>query len=500
MSTFLLTCGAVLASLVPTEANAVANLADLPTSPLVRTITTKTALLGVDYSPDGTKIAACGLGREVLIYGAATGEVLMRLKGHTDDVVTVRFSPNGRYLASGGVDKAMILWDAITGDLIRKVTEHTDYVRDVAFSPDSKLVATAGWDGQALVWETFSGQRVARLGKATAAPAATSYERDRNAKGRSSAITSVTFNNTGTELLTASGDHSVRGWDTQTWQEKYALDGHTDEVWDARFSPNGRFVVSGGWDNTCRVWNLKNRTASYTLPAHVSDVWATTFSPDGQLIATCGGDRKVKVWDMASGLLVSDLAAGGQPDAHAAEVENITFSPDGRQLASVSRDGTLKIWQVPTLDDRLAAYVDYYRTKWVKKGEYEKTEEYDKRMASHEQYYNTLRQEARAKMVAVFPTTAAWQEAELGTYNADAETFALQYKQIPGQYVLKVSPKEAPKVKEALAGATYRTATFELMPDGRMELKQAEMVLKLGDVPKSYNVLPASTASSAVPR
>lgn len=486
--TLLLTLGAPAPSPAPAPPPAAKTvLADLPTNPLEQTITVKTALLGVDYSPDGTKVATCGLGRDVTIWNAATGKATFTLKGHTDDVVCVKFSPNGRYLASGGVDKALILWDALTGDLIRRNTDHTDYVRDVTFSPDSKLVASAGWDGQAIVWETFSGQKVARLGRAAAAAPTTTYERERNNKGRSEAITSVAFNNTGTELLTASGDHSVRGWDTDGWKEKYSLDGHTDEVWDARYSPNGQVVVSGGWDNTARVWNLKTRALIYTLPAHVSDVWSTAFSPDGQLIATAGGDRKIKIWDMASGLLVCELVANGTPDAHTAEVENVTFSPDGRHLASVSRDGTLKIWRVPTIEDRLAAYTEYYHFKWAKKGEYEKTEEYGKRMDTRADKLTELREEARKKIVGTYALTALWQDAELGAYNADAESFAFTFRQFPsGKYVLKVPPREAAGVKEAFAKATYRGAEFDITPEGTVELKQATVAVKVGDANRAY--------------
>ena len=223
-----------------------------PTAPsaLLNDIKTKAPLLGVDYSPDGKRLVACGLGRDIIVYSAETGQPVLTLKGHTDDVVAVKYSPNGRYIASGGVDHALILWDAFTGELIRKNTEHTDYVRDVAFSPDSKQLASAGWDGQALVFDTFSGQRLASL-KGTASPDATAgpaiaYDKNKTTKGRTGNMTSVAFNPAGTELLTASGDHTLRIWNTSTWQQKAVLNGHSDEVWDARYSPNGQYVVSGG--------------------------------------------------------------------------------------------------------------------------------------------------------------------------------------------------------------------------------------------------------------
>jgi WD40 repeat protein len=451
-------------------------------SRLLQEIKTPSALLGVDYSPDGKRVATCGLGRDVIVWSVETGKPVLTLKGHTDDVVTVHFSPNGRYLASGGVDKKLILWDAITGDLIRQIADHTDYVRDVAFSPDSKLVASAGWDGFSYVWETFSGLRVAALGAKVGG--VSGYDKTKTAKGRSANMTSVAFSPDGSELLTASGDHSVRAWDTQGWQQKYVLNGHTDEVWDARYSPNGRFVVSGAWDNTCRVWDVRTRQNAYTLQAHVSDVWATAFSPDGQLIATGGGDRKVKIWDMATGGLVDEIDG----EAHQAEVENLVFSPDGKTLASVSRDGSLKIWRAPTNADRIWAYVRPLMTKWEKKSEFEKSTDYDVRMANRLKKPQEFRQEFRTKMLAAYDRTAAWQRFELGSYNADTEQFQVVSKRFGSTFSLKVPPSEAANVRDSFGKEAYRAPVFELDANDQIVLRSAEVVIGSGTSTNAYNL------------
>jgi WD40 repeat protein len=168
--------------------------------------------------------------------------------------------------------------------------------------------------------------------------------RPRASKGRAGNVTPIAFSPDSSELLTASGDHQLRVWNTANWEQKYTLTGHNDEVWDARYSPNGQYVVSGGWDNIVRVWSLADHRGTRTIPAHVSDVWATG-----------GGDRKVKFWDVAAGTLVQDVSG----DLHMAEVENLAFSPSGQTLVSVSRDGSLKFWRVPLPDDRVAALAGY---------------------------------------------------------------------------------------------------------------------------------------------
>ncbi|WP_223651613.1 WD40 repeat domain-containing protein [Hymenobacter psoromatis] len=458
-----------------------------PGSALLIDIDTKSPLLGVDYSPDGKRIVACGLGHSVVVYELATHQPVLTLKGHTDDVVAVKYSPNGRYIASGGVDHALILWDALTGELIRKNTEHTDYVRDVAFSPDSKLLATAGWDGQSLVFDTFSGQRVAALKepKLTDAAVNVAYNPTKTTQGRSNAITSVAFNPAGTELLTASGDHTLRVWNTATWDQKNVLNGHADEVWDGRYSPNGRYVVSGAWDNTARVWELRTQQCTQVLAAHVSDVWATTFSPDGQLIATGGGDRKVKIWDAVTGLLVADLSG----ELHTAEIENLAFSPNGHSLVSVSRDGHLKVWRIPGVADRVGAYARYNYEKWARKGEFEKTVDFEARTSHKMERVQAFQQQGLAQMLTAYATTGSWQDFALKDYNADNESFAVVSSAFPTTtYRVKVTPKEAEQFRVNFGRATYGTPVFEVT-DSAIALGNVSVSVAQGTASRQYVIL-----------
>ena len=470
-------------ALVPTAAKA----ADTPPNRFaVKEIQTPAALLGVDYSPDGLRVVTCGLGRDIVVWDVESSKPVLTLKGHTDDVVAVKYSPNGRYIASGGVDKALILWDALTGDLLRKNTDHIDYVRDVAFSPDSKMLASAGWDGQALVFDTFGGQRLATLkagGTVAVANAVQAYDKAKTMKGRSGNVTSVAFSPDGSELLTASGDHNLRTWNTTTWQLKTVLLGHTDEVWDARYAPNGQYVVSGAWDNTARVWSLTEKRCVRTMPAHVSDVWAAAFSPDGQMIATGGGDRQVKIWDAALGTLVQNVSG----ELHTAEVENLAFSPDGKMLASVSRDGSLRFWRVPTPDERVMAYADHEIEKWARKSEYEKTDEYQKRLTKRFEHLKDLQAEARAQMLSDYGATSNWQAFALGDYNADTETFALTTKTWSGAFHVKVSPRDAPRFRENFGQRSYGVPAFEFVT-GDMVLKAVDLTVAFGGSPHTFTL------------
>ena len=56
----------------------------------------------------------------------------------------------------------------------------------------------------------------------------------------------------------ASGDKTVRLWDTQSLQSQSELKGHTDEVYSVAFSPDGKRLASASRDKTVRLWDSQS--------------------------------------------------------------------------------------------------------------------------------------------------------------------------------------------------------------------------------------------------
>jgi WD40 repeat protein len=72
--------------------------------------------------------------------------------------MAVTFSPDGNMLASGCDDQMVYLWDVASGDCIMKLRGHTDRIRTVAFSEDGKTLASGGFDGTIKLWDIHSGE------------------------------------------------------------------------------------------------------------------------------------------------------------------------------------------------------------------------------------------------------------------------------------------------------------------------------------------------------
>lgn len=62
------------------------------------------AILALDWSPDGKRIAVAGAGTTVNLYDAESGAKVASCGGQTADIYVAQFSPDGTLLATGGFD------------------------------------------------------------------------------------------------------------------------------------------------------------------------------------------------------------------------------------------------------------------------------------------------------------------------------------------------------------------------------------------------------------
>ena len=101
------------------------------------------------HSPDGSIIATAG-GQslqyrpgDVLLWEAATGNLIAALEGHTSNVWSVAFSPDGQTLVTSGYDGKVIVWSVAEKKSTATLEKHKGWCRSVAFHPGGKQFATA---------------------------------------------------------------------------------------------------------------------------------------------------------------------------------------------------------------------------------------------------------------------------------------------------------------------------------------------------------------------
>lgn len=149
-------------------------------------------LLVRDTSPCGEYVATGSRDQTVRIVHRTTGECLRTLVGHTDEVRSVAFSPDGASVMSVCGDRhdcdGVRVWNVETGTHCRLTGMTLP-----CFSPDSKKIACC--QGRMVyIWDAVRGERQCTL------------------EGHEGAVRSVHFNRDGTQIVTASADHTVRIW------------------------------------------------------------------------------------------------------------------------------------------------------------------------------------------------------------------------------------------------------------------------------------------------
>jgi WD40 repeat protein len=155
-----------------------------------------------------------------------TGEIV-RLKGHTDAVLSAVISADGRRVASGSNDHSAIIWDVESGRALQRLEGHAWGVTSVSFSADAGRVVTGSIDHTARVWDAKTGELLAIL------------------KGvHQKHVHGVSISPDGKRVLTASCDCSVVLWDVET-ERPLQTYRHAGEAHVVAFSPDGKTFLSG---------------------------------------------------------------------------------------------------------------------------------------------------------------------------------------------------------------------------------------------------------------
>lgn len=279
--------------------------------------------LGVDFSPDGQRLAASGPDSTAKIWDAASGGELLTLAGHSDDLfgVSVRFSPDGQRLVTGSADGTAKVWDTATGEELVTLRGHSGTVFNAVFSPDGTRVATSSADGTVRIWDAATGRQLAFIEQPFAS--------------------GIAFNPQGNQLAVSSDDvfgGSVSIWDPVSGQKALTLAGQGGAV-GVDFSPDGEHLAVAGTDGRVRIWDATGDREVLTL-AIIAPLRSVAFSPDGSLLAAGGAHGVATVWEVASGDLLVTLSG------HTGTIWNLDFSPDGRYLATAGTGGTTRVWDI----------------------------------------------------------------------------------------------------------------------------------------------------------
>jgi WD40 repeat protein len=92
-------------------------------------------VLGVAFSPDGSRLVSASLDGTARIWRTDADHSVATLEGHHGAVMTAAFDDRAGLVVTGGIDGAIGVWDAATARQLAMVPRHTGTVNSVQFSP-----------------------------------------------------------------------------------------------------------------------------------------------------------------------------------------------------------------------------------------------------------------------------------------------------------------------------------------------------------------------------
>ncbi|XP_037539032.1 kinesin-like protein KIF21A [Nematolebias whitei] len=266
------------------------------------------AVLCVDCTDDllftGSKDRTCK------VWNLVTGQEIMSLAGHPNNVVSVRYSSSLVFTVSTSYIK---VWD----------------IRDSA-----KCIKTLTSSGQVNVGDICASN----TSRTVTMPAGENQ------------INQISLNPNGTVLYAAAGN-SVRVWDLRRFVSTGKLTGHQGPVMCLTVDQSGNnqdLVITGSKDHYIKLFDVSEGSLGSVSPTH-------NFEPphydgieslvvQGDIFFSGSRDNGIKKWDLNRKDLLQQV-----PNAHRDWVCALGLVPGSLALLSGCRGGVLKLWHTDTL-------------------------------------------------------------------------------------------------------------------------------------------------------
>ncbi len=159
-------------------------------------------------------------------------------------------------------------------------------------------------------------------------------------RGHSGKVTSLSWSPDGSQLASASLDHSVRLWNLSTQQNTTTYLKHTQGILTVAWSHHHNLLASGGQDKTILVWDIVGNT-KHKFTNQAGTVEQIVWSINDQNIIVAIPNHKVQEITLSKGTVI----AGGRIFGN----YSLALSPNGRYLAIGAQGSNVFIYNTTNL-------------------------------------------------------------------------------------------------------------------------------------------------------
>uniref|UniRef100_A0A8C7YSB1 Kinesin family member 21B n=1 Tax=Oryzias sinensis TaxID=183150 RepID=A0A8C7YSB1_9TELE len=270
-------------------------------------------------------------------------------EGHSKPVLCV--DATDELLFTGSKDRTCKMWNLVTGQEIATLKGHPNNVVSVKYCPSSGLVFSVS-TSYIKVWDVRDSAKCVRTlvssGQVISgdACAGTTTRTITFSQGECQ-INQIVLNPSGSLLYAAAGN-IVRMWDLNRMQATGKLTGHIGSVMCLTVGQSllGKDqVITGSKDHYVKVFDVAEGTLGNVGPAHNFEPphydGIECLAVQGDVLFSGSRDNGIKKWELEQQELTQQI-----PNAHKDWVCALAYVPGRPMLLSGCRGGMLKVWNV----------------------------------------------------------------------------------------------------------------------------------------------------------
>lgn len=290
------------------------------------------------FSPDGEILAVAGY-REVVLHSADGSQLLARLVGGADKILSLAFTPDGKtLLAAGGTPSRygeVQLWDVASHSLTRTVRACGDTIFGASISPSGDRFAFGCPDQTTRIYDLATGDEIHK----------SSYHENW--------VLGTVFDRDGERLVSVGRDRAARVADTETGAFLETVNKLRGELSALALHPTRDAILIGGEDRIPFFYEMQrtkkmniadDTTLIREFERQQGEIFALAFDPDGQRAAVAGASPEVPLYDVETGERTATLSG------HSAGIYTVAFSPGGEHVATAGFDGQVRLYDADTGD------------------------------------------------------------------------------------------------------------------------------------------------------
>ena len=284
-------------------------------------------LADVQFSPDGSILAAAYSDGWVRVYSAADGQLLGVLNGNARSLA---FTADGNFLAAGLEDGAIRLFDLLAGSFSDLKPGHLAAVNDLAFSLDGTQLVAGSADCTVSLWQAADGYRIRLLKTGGQDP----FQVSQVAQTRS-----------GKWFIAAGNQPGSVTYDRADFAA--SLLDNLGPYTDLDLSSDDAYLALAGE----QVWlrrpadNLPEQAAVPVTAAGLGLTYKLAFSPDNSLLAVVS-EEALSFWSLADREIFTSVPYP-QAGHFFGKPVSLAFSPYGDLIALGMENGLIQIFGIP---------------------------------------------------------------------------------------------------------------------------------------------------------